>query len=882
MEQCPRMVSFPNRILLAAAMALLVASCGGGGGGSSPQTVSSFTISGTISAPSGTVSDSDVNDPEAPFTRNDACDEAQTIPNPVLVGGYVNLPGAGASGVSQVSGDVSDFYRVSLTAGQVLRLEIADQPDPNPQDPDPGSDLDLYVDLDRDGIAEDTANTGAPGEAETITVTGAGDACVEVEITSGASSYVLTIGQSATSVATSADIAQEFVPGDVIVKFRDDQPAASRAVRAASLGLEGVAGADRHPMLMRMQAKHARAAMHKKLQMTSGDKRSLQFARDPVRAEKWETLRVIKALRARADVEYAEPNYIRRAFAVPNDPLYARQWHYPLINLPQAWDAVGGLSNAGAGVTVAVIDTGVVLTHPDLASNINTANDFDFISDVNSALDGNGPDNNATDPGDELSGGSSFHGTHVAGTIAAVTHNTNLVAGVAGAATILPLRVLGAGGAGTSFDIQEAVKYAAGLSSVGGGAVPSPRAQIINLSLGGPGSSQSEQSIYTQAHDRGVIIIAAAGNENTSTPSFPASYDDVVSVSAVNINKTRAFYSNFGSFIDVAAPGGDATKDLNGDGFPDGVMSTRADDSTGSVVPTADILMGTSMAAPHVAGVAALMKQQDPGMTPDDFDALLASGSLTQDIDAAGSDDDFDFGHGLIDASKAVAAAGSGVIPDVLVVNPAGLNFGVSGISATLSAVNGGSGSLTVTGVSADQPWITVSSLAPPGLGTYTITANRNHPSVLANGTYTAKITFTTNLPSPVTVNVIMQQLAASPGANAGRHYILLLDQDFNIVDGAAANAVNGQYTFSFGGRSAGDYFVIAGSDSNNDNFICDPGEACGAWPTLAQFDAITVGPSATGVNFFTGFETSVSGQVATSSATRPVFPRSGFRRIAE
>jgi serine protease len=409
--------------------------------------------------------------------------------------------------------------------------------------------------------------------------------------------------------------------------------------------------------------------------------------------------------------------------------------------------------------------------------------------------------------------------------------------------------------------------------------VPSPRAQIINLSLGGPGSSQSEQSIYTQAHDRGVIIVAAAGNENTSTPSFPASYDDVVSVSAVNINKTRAFYSNFGSFIDVAAPGGDATKDLNGDGFPDGVMSTRADDSTVPVEPTADILMGTSMAAPHVAGVAALMKQQDPTMTPDDFDALLVSGVLTQDIGATGRDDDY--GYGLIDASKAVAAASNGTVPDVLVVNPAGINLGVSGTSATLSAVNGGSGSLTVTSVIADQPWLTVSSLAPPGLGTYTITADRNHPSVSANGTYTAKITFAT-VANTVTVNVIMQKLTASPGANAGRHYILLLDQNFDVVDGAAANAVNGQYAFSFGGRSAGDYFVIAGSDSNNDNFICDPGEACGAWPTLAQFDAITVGPSATAVNFFTGFETSVSGQAAASSATRPVFPRSGFRRIAE
>lgn len=846
----------PNQLGVLLGTALLVASCGGGGK-SPAQTVTTFSISGTISAPSGTVADSDVNDPDAPFTANDTCATAQVIPNPVLVGGYVNNPGAGVTGRSTIDGDESDFYRISLAAGQVLRLETADQSG--------ATDLDLYVDFIQAGTP-DVSSNNPPTASETITVSGAGDACVEVRIVPGfsTSNYVLTVGQSTSSVAAGAGVTQDFVPGEMIVRFRDNDHGISRSARAALLGMQAAGGGPGRAMLMRMPKSGARAAMYRKLNIAAQDRSAVSIARDERLREKWETLRALKAVRARGDVLYAEPNYIRRAFATPDDTSYGLQWHYPLINLPQAWDAVGGLPNAGANVTVAVIDTGIVSAHPDLVNNIALGG-FDFISDVSISLDDDGIDNDPEDPGDDPDGRSSFHGTHVAGTIAAETNNTSFVAGVAGAAKILPLRVLGLGGVGSSFDILEAVKYAAGLASVGGVQVPNRRADVINLSLGGSGSSQAEQDVFNQARARGVIVVAAAGNENTSTPSFPASYDGVVSVSAVDINKNRAFYSNFGSFIDVAAPGGDATKDLNGDGQPDGVLSTHADDSSGSIVPNAGILMGTSMAAPHVAGVAALMKGVNPGLTPANFDAFLVTGALTQDIGTMGQDDFY--GYGLIDANKAVAAASGTTPPAALVVTPGGLNFGVSGSTVELSAVNGGSGTLTVTGVTDDQPWLLVTppSGSANGLGTYVVSVDR---TLVADGTHTGKITFTSGA-NNVTINVIMQKLSTSPGANAGRHYILLLDSNFGIVDQAAANAVNGQYAYAFGGRSTGDYYVIAGSDANNDGFICDAGEACGAFPTLDQFTAIKVGPSAT-ANFFTGFETSVSSQASVGSAATP------------
>ena len=144
----------------------------------------------------------------------------------------------------------------------------------------------------------------------------------------------------------------------------------------------------------------------------------------------------------------AEPNYIRRALYEPNDPGYKYQWHYPLINLPAAWD----LGIFGANVTVAVLDTGILPRHPDLDGQIMGG--YDFVSDTFSSLDGDGPDPDPTDPGDGSSFGftSSFHGTHVAGTIAAAMDNETGVVGVAPAARILPVRVLGSFG-GTSFDI---------------------------------------------------------------------------------------------------------------------------------------------------------------------------------------------------------------------------------------------------------------------------------------------------------------------------------------------------------------------------------------------------------------------------------------------
>ena len=502
--------------------------------------------------------------------------------------------------------------------------------------------------------------------------------------------------------------------GELVVTLASNAlAAAGKAPSASSLeasfGMRAVAGAPDREMLFQLPDDAAARArtLQSLAPASAGAALPGRFAGlSGAQREKLDTLMASKALARRADVALAEPNFIRHALVTPNDPLYGLQWHYPLINLPAAWDLTTGSTN----VKVAVIDTGVLHGHPDLQGQL--APGFDFISNAAAALDGNGIDPDPEDPGD--GGGvspSSFHGTHVAGTIGAKTQNAYGVAGVAWNVTLVPLRVLGFGG-GTDFDILQAVRYAAGLANNSG---TSNKVDVINLSLGGTGYSQTAQNVFTQARSAGVIVVAAAGNNDSSQLFYPASYDGVVSVSAVDLLKQKAGYSNFGTAVDVAAPGGDISADRNGDGYADGVLSTLKDELTGAF--NFRFYNGTSMAAPHVAGVVALMKSVKPSLTPAEFDTLLASGSLTTDLGAAGRDDFF--GNGLIDARKAVEAASASPPSGdpILLVSPTGLNLGTAGTQATFQATNGGGGTLSVTAVTDDQPWLTVAAAAVDGNG---------------------------------------------------------------------------------------------------------------------------------------------------------------------
>jgi serine protease len=839
-----------RRAFLVVGLAVLLQACGGDdGGGDSPPTptptlpATQFTLSGTVRPASGVAADSDVNDPLAPYHANDTVADAQSLPNPVTLGGYINQPGAGPAGRSRSGGDTTDVYKIKLLAGQQISLQIAGDGIQN--------DLDLGL-ADLEGNILDAAVS--QNRVESLTVTTGGDYLLVVTADCGASNYVLTVGQSLASTTAGMRLSDSFVAGEAITRF---QPAAVRrdGLRAqlralGSMGDRPVESEPRNALVDLAGLKRV-AAYRKQASVTQTHFPGGFQITDPVLREKLETLYLIKAMRRDPDVADVGPNYIRRAQFVPNDPLYRFQWHYSQINLPQAWDLT-----AGTDAIVAVIDTGVVLSHPDLQGQWVAG--YDFISNPSNAGDGDGIDANPDDPGDgtDPGGGSSFHGTHIAGTVAAATNNSVGVAGVAFGAKVMPLRALGRFG-GTDYDIEQAVRYAAGLPN-DSGTVPPRRADVINLSVGGPGFSTATQAVYDQARAAGVVIVAAVGNEGSSTPFYPAAFPSVLGVGAVDIDKARAPYSNFGTAVDVVAPGGNTARDVNGDGKPDGVLSTAASDSSGTLVNDYAIWQGTSMATPHVVGVLALMKSVAPNLTPQDIERLLASGALTEDLGTSGRDDQF--GYGLINAYKAVVAAansaGRPVNPmPILTISPAALNFGISLDSQILTVLNGGGGELIVNPPTEDSGgWLSVTptQVNADGTGSYMVAVRREN---LADGVYSATMTFTSNADT-ISVSVIMQVANHLSVGSVGQQYVLLVKPDSGetVKDATGQLQPDGRYTFTLSDIPAGAYQLFAGSDANNDLFICDAGESCGAYVTLDAPVTIEVDRDRSDLDFVSGY----------------------------
>lgn len=421
-----------------------------------------------------------------------------------------------------------------------------------------------------------------------------------------------------------ANRGEEVVPGEVIVKFKPTVSLQS----VSSLSVNGQTLSVVRPL----------ALERTQLYRASG-------------LDKAGTLALVERLAARSDVEYAVPNRIWRALANPNDTFYGAQWHYQLMNLPAAWDTTTG----SASTKVAVIDTGI-LPHPDLAGRVKGG--YDFISNPAIAGDGDGRDGDPTDAGDAEQAGeqNSYHGTHVAGTVGAATDNNAGVAGVNWAAKIVPIRVLGKGG-GTTADIVDAIKWAAGGSVSGVPANPN-EADVINMSLGGQGSCDAaSQEAINFANAQGTIVVVAAGNSNMDASGFsPASCQNVITVGAVGPTGERAPYSNYGSRIDVMATGGDTSQTFtfNGKEYVAGVLSTLKDDQTGDFNYV--FYQGTSMAAPHIAGIVSLMKAQNAGITL--AQALSKLKASATPLTAAGCNrpSASDCGAGLVDAAKALTS----------------------------------------------------------------------------------------------------------------------------------------------------------------------------------------------------------------------------------
>ena len=824
----------------------LIAGCGGsgsGGGNDGPVIAPSpGTASGRLNIPPG-------NDLE--LEPNDSLLQAQTVTTATTVARRASDPDGGFQ--LPRGNRVQDLYRLTATEPVRIVLTIA-------EDDHIANDLDLFL-LDSSGAVlqvSEARNTGI----ELLETAPAGIFLIGVRAFAGASSYTVSFR---TLSSLSSDAAVEFfppgveiIPSEVVVK-RKGKPstqALNPSAFASKHGLSVTAGNPDDVELMTLDQSEASV---EDLQQKRAGVAGVKLKKEGHQTSERNSLRsrtydAIRRLRLDPDVEYAHSNYRLKARRIPNDSFYPTQWHYKQIALEEAWE----LTTGSDSIIVAVIDTGVV-NHPDLQTR--TIAGYDFITDPTVAGDGNGRDQDPTDTGDDANGPGihSYHGTLVAGTIGAVTNNGVGVAGVTWQTKIMPLRVLGKGG-GSSLDLAEAIKYAAGLPNLSG-ALPPQRAHVINMSLSACAQNPTERAAVEAARSVGIIIVAAAGNNREGEPGcppgaleFPASYDGVVSVAAVNILQNTAYYSSFGSRIAVAAPGGEiiAGTDVNGDGNPDGVLSTWRNPLNGQ--NSYAFASGTSMAAPHVAGIVGLMLAVNPRLTPLDLDLLLAgthqqtTRRITTDLGPPGRDNDV--GHGLINAAQAVQAAieiigGPPPTASILTVSATQLSFDTMLDTLAFSAVNAGSGALFINSVTDNVPWLTLT----PASGNAPLSLRaRVDRSLLPTGTHTGRITIASNAdqnPS-ATVDVTVKVSALGDG-NVGTVFVLIVNpQSFTTV-AWVETSVGQDYAFAIPAVLPDVYFVIAGTDRDDNGFICEEEDACGLYPDLVT---ITSGQSTPTINF--------------------------------
>ena len=485
--------------------------------------------------------------------------------------------------------------------------------------------------------------------------------------------FIAILAGEPSTASSSAEIGQ-FVPGEALVKFKSGARAESIEALLSAQSLE------------LLEQIHGLGIL--RLSVPLGHE-----------------LEKIEALKRYPLVEYAEPNYIAHVALIPDDTYYSAQWALAKIQAPAAWDATTGDSN----VIIAVIDTGVDLDHPDLAAKmwsnpkeipgngldddgngfIDDVRGWDFVSDDNVPQDDHG------------------HGTHVAGIAAAETNNSIGIAGLSWGARIMAVKVLNEKGEGTYFDVAQGIKYAADQG-----------AKIVNLSLAGSDYSLALKDAVSYAHDvMGCLLVGAVGNDSGPV-EYPAKFPMVVAVAATNASDERAYFSNYGPEVDVAAPGVS-------------IWSTFWDDSYA-------YKHGTSQATPHVAGLAALIWSVNPTLTQDEVESIIERAAV--DLGEPGRDNYY--GHGRIDVNATV-----GETTHYLQIRPSSLLFLVDdetdppmrvitnpSTSSSTWKATGGADWLSITGPAGNTPsWITVSvdkgALADYGLYTSAITVT----STMAN-----------------------------------------------------------------------------------------------------------------------------------------------------
>ena len=551
-------------------------------------------------------------------------------------------------------------------------------------------------------------------------------------------------------MAAAADVEPEddFVPGEVIVKFKSTTPLGIIQQINARLGAK-LADLDLNGEFQRLKIPLNRS-VQQMVQLYTQD----------------------------SSVEYAEPNYIARAFLfTPNDTYFPLQWNFDnpapgSLQMQSAWDITGG----SASVVVAVVDTGVAYENytqtslfggtkkyfkaPDL-SNTNFVAGTDFV-------------NNDSHPNDDEG-----HGTHVAGTIAQSTNNAMGVAGIAYNTSIMPVKVLSSNGSGTYANVASGIRWAADHG-----------AKVINMSLGGSAGSSTLLSALQYAYNKGVTIVCAAGNDGQASLSYPAAYDQYcIAVGATRFDQQRAWYSNYGASLDVVAPGGDNNVDQNGDSYADGVLQqTFAPGNYGDFAYY--FYQGTSMATPHVSGIAALLIAQGNYTTPAKVREAIQN--TAKDLGQPGFDTDF--GWGLVNAYKALTYNTTPNTPPV--ADPKGPYNGTEDVALQFD----GTASYDVNGDSLTYAWNFGDGQNGSGASPqHTYTAGGNYTVTLVVNDAKANS-------QPVSTTASIIEVNDAPVSKVGGPYYGLINQavSFNGSGSFDSDGTINSYDWNFGDGSNG------------------------------------------------------------------------------
>ncbi len=857
----------PGKLLSSSVgIALLLTGCGGGGGGSDDDLGlgdGSADVSGIIEIVAGTRVDGDYADLWAAANESwpSGSRDTVSVPVPSTTGGYLSdRSDTYANGLGYPL-DQEDSYAVSLVEGDRYFLQCF---------PATGADQDtLDVSLALNGVEVASGNAcgsggiaGSPAGATTFLVTANGG---------GPFRYVLSIAPKTSLSAM--DVAWPEPPlreGEAIVT---GPAAVAGTLSSSGLQASSVMELERSigPDTWQVRRKPGVSA----LSSVSGGGRDARA----------ETIEWIREMRDEFGLK-AEPNYrfSLLATAPGDDPFYADEedrWNLDQISLSEAWALAG--TSWGQGVGVAVMDTGMFTTTPDSYSNWhedlvnNVVNEGGILDFVNPDYDVDGQEGRDGVPGTPVTPdnpeATSFHGTHVAGIIAAEDNSDGTV-GIAHQATILPYRVLGVGpvggedGTGAVSDLIAAINNATDDRN---------DVDVINLSLGGLPQIDALQDATDRANSNGILVVAAGGNSGDASAVYPAANRRVVGVGATTRGGELASYSNYGQSVDLLAPGG---------ALNDGIVNAYGEVSaTGSLSDSYAYLAGSSMAAPHVAGVYALMKGVSDSLTASQFRAQLIAGELTT---AGGPDGTFDlgnytlYGHGLIDAEKSVGSVNA--FPTVVSAWPRVVELSPSGTERRVLLE-------VLKQSSAADPLVSGSPDIP---GAFTLTDDDGNPinvndeipeavriSVDSSAVPDDRplveeilIPYSNGTDSfDLRIPVYVQAADTSGDRDAGRHYVLLLDaNDFGSSRSrqVLASYNDGRYSYAIDDMVPGDYILVAGTDLDNNGMICENGEACAEYPETGSRQVISIGDQDLQLDMTTSFQRPTIAEMG--------LPRYGFR----